>query len=51
MYVYIHHVYTWLPQKSEEGIVASGIGIKNGCEPLHICWEPNPGPLEEQQCF
>ena len=28
---------------------AHRIGITDGCELLYGCWEPNPGPLQEQQ--
>lgn len=35
-------------QKSEEGIRSPGTGATYGCELPYGCWEPNPGPLDEQ---
>ena len=34
---------------SEEGISSSGNGVRGSCESPHECWEPHPGPLQEQQ--
>ena len=36
----------WCPKRSEEGI---GSGVRNGCEPLCLCWKPYLGPLQEHQ--
>lgn len=43
-----HHVHAWCPWGLEEGVGRSGAGVIDSCEPPHGCWEPNPGPLQEQ---
>ena len=35
--------------RSEEGIRSPETGVTGGCEPPCRCWEPNSGPLQEQQ--
>lgn len=35
--------------KGQGSVGASGTGITGGCEVPWGCWEPNPGPLEEQR--
>lgn len=32
----------------KEDIGSPGIGVTDSFEPLWECWEPNPGPLQEQ---
>lgn len=39
----------WYPSGPEEGVRPSGTVVTNSCEPQCECWEPNPGPLQEQQ--
>lgn len=36
-------------QKPEEGTWSLRTGVTEGCELLWRCWEPNPGPLQEQR--
>ena len=38
-------------QKPEESVRCPETGVKNGHEPLGVCWELNLGPLEEQSVF
>lgn len=38
--------WLWMPQ---EGIRFPRTVTTGGCEPPRRCWEPNPGPLQEQQ--
>lgn len=50
MYVYVLTVYLvslclW---GSEKGVRSPGPGVRDGCELQHVCWLPNPGPLEGQ---
>lgn len=33
----------------EENISSPGPGVTDGCDPLHRCWEQNPGHLQGQQ--
>jgi hypothetical protein len=54
MYMTVHHLYTCLCatciqclQVPEETIGSSGIWVPLSCELLHVCWELNPGLLEE----
>lgn len=35
-------------QRSEHSIRTPGIGITDGCKLPCVCWESNPGPLQEQ---
>lgn len=39
--MYVHHVHTWYPQRSGEGII-------HDYGPPHGCWGLNPGPSQEQ---
>lgn len=34
-----------------ELIGSPGPGVSDGCESTCGCWEPNPGPLQEQKVF
>lgn len=46
-YMCVHHVRA-VSTESEKGIGASGTRASSGCELPCRCWEPNPGPMEEQ---
>jgi hypothetical protein len=46
--VCVYHMFDWYPQRFEEGVEFSKIGIADSCEPSRGCWELNPGSLEEQ---
>jgi hypothetical protein len=35
--------------EAREGIESLGVGVTDGFEPSYGFWEPNSGPLEEQQ--
>lgn len=39
----------WRPQIAEVGAGSLGTGITGSCELPCVYWEPNLGPLEEQQ--
>lgn len=43
-------VHKRVPGTSEarEGLGCTGTGFKDAYKPPYGCWEPNPGPLEEQ---
>lgn len=43
--MYAYYMSVCCPQRTEKGLRALGIGVTNGCEPPHGCWEPNPSPL------
>lgn len=45
---YVYHMHAWCPQRPKEGI-KSRTGVVDGCELPSGCWEPNSGPLQEQQ--
>jgi hypothetical protein len=45
---YVYHMQVWHPQRSE-GTACLGVGVIDGCEQPCGEWEPNPGPLNEQQ--
>jgi hypothetical protein len=49
--IYENHVHYWCLWRSEDGIGSSETGVGGGCKPPCGCWEPNPGPLQEQQVF
>lgn len=36
------------PQTLEEDVASPGTGVRESCEPPHVCWELKSGPLEEQ---
>lgn len=44
----VQHVGTCYLWRPEEGVTSSGSGLRGGCEPRNKCWEPKPGPLQEQ---
>ena len=47
---YLHAcMCTESPCSPEEGAESPGTGVKGGCELTCACWEPNLGPLQEQQ--
>lgn len=46
---YVHHMCAWRPQIAEVGAGSLGTGITGSCELPCVYWEPNLGPLEEQQ--
>jgi hypothetical protein len=48
-YVFMHHVCAWCLWTTEEDLGASGAEATDSCELPCGLWEPNPGPLEEQQ--
>lgn len=35
-------------QRSEKGVAYPGIRVTGGCDLPGGCWNPNPGPLQEQ---
>lgn len=37
-------------RKSEEDIQSPGTAVVDGCEPPCLFWEPNLGPLQENNC-
>ena len=45
--VSVHYVHTWHPGSPEEGASSPGAGVTDCKEPHVVCWESNPGPLEE----
>ena len=47
-FAYVYNMYALCPQKSKEGIKASGTGVMDGCEPPGRCWKLNLGLLQEQ---
>lgn len=36
------------PQSPDKAVRSPGTRVSDGCELLCLCWEQNPGPLEEQ---
>ena len=47
MYVYVPHA-CWCPQRSEESIGATGIGVIDNCDALCGCWDLNLDLLQKQ---
>ena len=47
----VHHVCAWCLKKPEDDVRTHGTGVTDSCEPPDVCWELNPGPLEEKLCF
>lgn len=41
----VNCVHVWCQQRSEEDVRSFQSGVIDSCEPLHECWESNPGPL------
>lgn len=49
-YMSMRRVYAWCPlTRLEEGVGYPGTGITEDGQPPYGCWEPNLGPLQEQQ--
>ena len=44
-----HHIYSWCPQRPEEGARSPGTGLTGGCEPPCGCWESNLCPCKSSQ--
>lgn len=44
----VHKMHVWYPWGTES-VRLSVAGVTDDCGPLCVCWEPNPGPLKEQQ--
>ena len=44
------HMHTCCPQELEKDIRCLETGVMDGYKPLCDCWEPNQGPLQEQEC-
>lgn len=47
--MYVHHLYGWCIERSEEGIELSGNRVTYGYEPPSGCCESKQGPLQERQ--
>ena len=51
-FYFYFHVYEYFAYtcacKPEENNKSPGFEVTGGCELPHGCWEPNPGPLQEQ---
>lgn len=47
--MHVLHACAWCPQKLEEEIGSSRIGVRDSCESRCEYWESNTVPLEEQQ--
>jgi hypothetical protein len=47
--VYVYHMCAWCPRRSKECIRFQGNGVTASCGPPCECFEPSPGPLQEQQ--
>ena len=43
--VSMHHVHSWCLRRQKRVVE---LEVIENCEPPCGCWEPNPGPLEEQ---
>lgn len=51
-YFYVYDCFAYISThvwRSEEGIRSPETEVTGGCEPPCRCWEPNSGPLQEQQ--
>jgi hypothetical protein len=44
-HIFVCHVCTWCPRRSEEGIRAPVTGFMDSSDPPGGCWKPNLGPL------
>ena len=44
----VHHVYAVLSELAK-GVRSTETEVTDGCEQPHECWDPNLGPLQEQQ--
>jgi hypothetical protein len=44
----VHHMLSWCPRRSEEGVKFPGTGDKNGYSPPCLCWDSNPDTVQEQ---
>lgn len=49
--VSVHCMHAWCQWGSEGGVGSLRTGHTDGCESTCGCWEPNPGPLQEQKVF
>lgn len=47
MHECLHIMY--VPARLEEKARSLGTAVTDNCELPHACWEPKPGPLQEQQ--
>jgi hypothetical protein len=45
----VFHMHAWCSQGSEESTVCTRTGVVEECESPFGFWEPNPGPLQEQE--
>lgn len=46
--MYIYAPFTCLMSRvQKEGVQSLGPGVVGSCEPIHVCQELNPGPLQE----
>jgi hypothetical protein len=45
----MHTMYTPGAPEAQGTLNPPQTGARDGCEPPCGCWEPNPGPLQEQQ--
>lgn len=43
------YVYVNAGATEPSGIIVSGTGVLGSCELPDVCWEPDMGPLKEQQ--
>lgn len=46
-YVCLAQMYMQCLQRLEEGTRDLGTRVMEGCKLLYMCWELNPGPLQE----
>lgn len=46
----VHHMHAWrCPQRPEGDVRSPGTEVVDSCELLYKCWQPNLGPLQEEQ--
>lgn len=46
----VHHMHAWrCPQRPEGDVTSPGTEVVDSCELLYKCWQPNLGPLQEEQ--
>ena len=41
-------VYAWYAGRPKGAVRSPRTGVRRGCELTCTCWEPNPGPPQEQ---
>ena len=51
MCVCVHHVCAWCFLVPREGVRSPGTTVTDGCKIPDECWEPNLGPVQEQQAL